>query len=404
MPRFHYRALGGGGELLKGVSDGTNAAEVAARLQKRGAMVLAVNPAGRWHDLLSLQIGVAGGVRRTELVDATRELSTMLGAGQDLDRALRLMAEEAPNKRVGAVLGRVRELVRNGSPLANALQTEPKSFSRLYIGLIRAGEASGDLATTLERLAELLERQRSMSAAVQSAMIYPSILLIAAVGSIVLLLTQVLPQFVPLFAQNGAALPPSTAFMLAAGNAVSAYGLYVLAGLAGLGLGLRQLLQKPGPRLVFDRWILRVPVLGGLQREIVAARLARTLGMLLCNGVPLLGALGIVQDVLGNTAAQSAVLAAAETVKTGQSLALSLDRSGIFPSRLVHLLRLGETTARLGPLALRGADIHEERTRLALNRMVALLVPAITIVMGAAVAGIVSSLLLAMLSLNNIAQ
>jgi general secretion pathway protein F len=404
MARFRYRALGSGGELLKGVSDGPNTADIAVQLQKRGAMVLAISPAGRAHDLLSLQIGGAGSLRRTELVDVTRELATMLGAGQDLDRALRLMAEEAPNKRVGAVLGRVRELVRNGTPLATALQSEPKSFSRLYIGLIRAGEAGGDLANTLERLAGLLERQRGMNAAVQSAMIYPAILLIGAVGSVVLLLTQVLPQFVPLFAQNGAALPPSTAFLLSAGNAVSAYGLYVLAGLAVLALAAQQALRKPGPRLAADRWLLRLPIIGGLLREILAARLARTLGMLLINGVPLLGALGIAQDVLGNRAAQNAVLAAAESVKTGQGLAPSLAKAAVFPTRLVHLLRLGEATAQLGPLALRAADIHEERTRLALQRLVALLVPAITVLMGAAVAGIVSSLMLAMLSLNDIAQ
>ena len=392
MARFRYRALGSGGELLKGVSDGPNTADIAVQLQKRGAMVLAISPAGRAHDLLSLQIGGAGSLRRTELVDVTRELATMLGAGQDLDRALRLMAEEAPNKRVGAVLGRVRELVRNGTPLATALQSEPKSFSRLYIGLIRAGEAGGDLANTLE------------AASLRDTATAPAILLIGAVGSVVLLLTQVLPQFVPLFAQNGAALPPSTAFLLSAGNAVSAYGLYVLAGLAVLALAAQQALRKPGPRLAADRWLLRLPIIGGLLREILAARLARTLGMLLINGVPLLGALGIAQDVLGNRAAQNAVLAAAESVKTGQGLAPSLAKAAVFPTRLVHLLRLGAATAQHGPLALRAADIHEERTRLALQRLVALLVPAITVLMGAAVAGIVSSLMLAMLSLNDIAQ
>jgi len=403
MPRFRYRALSGG-EMLKGVMDGASAADVAASLQKRGAMVLAVSPHGRGHELLSFKIGGASVLRGTELVDATRELSTMLGAGQDLDRALRLMTDEAPNKRVGDVLGRVRELVRNGAPLANALQTEPKSFSRLYIGLIRAGEAGGDLARTLERLAGLLERQRSMASAVQSAMIYPAILLVAAIGSIMLLLTQVLPQFVPLFAQNGATLPPSTAFLLATGNAVSAYGLYALLALGAAALAARQALQKPATRLAADKWLLRLPVIGGLQREILAARLARTLGMLLSNGVPLLGALAIVQDVMGNQAAQNAVRTAAESVKTGQGLAPALAKAEVFPTRLVHLLRLGEATAQLGPLALRSADIHEERTNMALQRMVALLVPAITILMGAAVAGIVSSLLLAMLSLNDIAQ
>ena len=235
-------------------------------------------------------------------------------------------------------------------------------------------------------------------------MIYPGILLVAATGSIVLLLTEVLPQFVPLFAQNGVKLPASTAFLLATGSAVSSYGLYALVALGALGLALRQALQRPDFRLAADRLLLRVPLVGGITREILAARFARTLGMLLSNGVPLLAALGIVREVLDNRLAQAAIAAAAESVKTGQGMSTSLQKTAVFPVRLVHLLRLGETTAQLGPLALRAADIHEERTRLALDRMVALLVPAITILMGAAVAGIVSSLLLAMLSLNDIAQ
>jgi general secretion pathway protein F len=404
MPRYRYRALASGGQVLRGERDGASEAEIAAELQKAGAIVLAVSPAGRGPGLLLLELGSAAALRRGELVDATRELASMLAAGQDLDRALRFMVEEPPNKRVAAVLGRVRDLVRNGSPLASALQTEPKSFTRLYIGLVRAGEAGGDLAGTLERLAGLLERQRAMAATIQSAMIYPAILLLAATGSIVLLLTQVLPQFVPLFAQNGVALPPSTGFLLAAGHAVSAFGPFVIMAMAILALAARLALQKPGPRLAADRLVLRVPVIGGLAREILAARLARTLGMLLVNGVPLLSALGIAQEVLGNRSAQAAVAAAAESAKTGQGLSAALQRGGIFPARLVHLLRLGEATAQLGPLALRAADMHEERTRLALQRLVALLVPAITVLMGAAVAGIVSSLLLAMLSLNDIAQ
>lgn len=404
MARFRYRALARSGEVLRGTEEAVSAAEIAARLQKTGAMVLAISPASRGADILALQLGAGSALRRTELTDAMRELASLLGAGQDLDQALRLMAEEAPSKRAGAVLGRVRALVRDGSALASAMQSEPRSFGRLTIGLVRAGEAGGNLAATLAQIATLLERQRSMMAAVQSAMIYPALLLVAAIGSIMLLLTQVLPQFVPLFAQNGVALPASTAFLLAMGSAVSSYGLYAAAGLGLLGLASYQALRQPGPRLGWDRFLLRLPIIGGLMREILSARFARTLGMLLVNGVPLLTALSMAQDVLGNMAAQEAVGEAAEHVKTGQGMAGTLARNGIFPSRLVHLLRLGETTAQLGPLALRAADMYEERTRLALQRLVALLVPAITVLMGAAVAGIVSSLLLAMLSLNNIAQ
>ena len=404
MPRYLYRAIGSDGALQQGMIEGENTDEIAAKLQKRGAMVLRIRPARRGLAVLATEIGGNPALRSGELADITRELAAMLGAGQDLDRALRFMAEGAANRRIGTVLGHIRDQVRDGATLADALQREPRSFPRLYIGLVRAAEAGGDLAGTLARLAGLLERQRSLASAIQSAMIYPAILLLGAVGSIALLLTKVLPEFVPLFAENGVALPPSTAFLLAVGKVVSDYGVFALAAIAALAVTMRQALRNPGPRLAADRFVLALPVIGGLMREILAARFARTLGMLLVNGVPLLASLGIVQDVLDNRAAQAAVRAASESAKSGQGLSRALQRSPVFPSRLVHLLRLGEDTAQLGEIALHAADIHEERTRIGLERLVSLLVPAITILMGAAVAGIVSSLMLAMLSLNDIAH
>lgn len=403
MPIFSFRALGADGVLLKGNEEAASAADIAASLQKRGAMVLNIAPQRRGAGLLALELGGTK-IRRGELTEATRELASLLAAGQDLDRALRLLTEEATNRRVATILARVRDAVRDGVPLAQALSREPKNFPRLYIGLVRAGEAGGNLAGTLERLAGLMERSRSLNAAIHAAMIYPAMLLVAAIGAIMLLLTQVLPQFVPLFAENGLALPASTAFLLGLGQAVSNDWPYALLLLAALTLGLRQALAQPVWRRRWDMALLRLPLLGAIAREILAARFARTLGMLLDNGVALLPALSIAQEVLNNKAAEAAVAGAAESAKAGQGMAAALGRAAVFPTRLVHLLRLGEETAQLGPLSLRAADMFEERTRLALQRLIALLVPAITILMGAAVAGIFSSLLLAMLSLNDIAQ
>jgi general secretion pathway protein F len=399
---YRYRVLSDGA-LARGELEAASPQEAVLQLQKRGAMVLGLTPARAGAGLLSLG-GGATALRRSELAEMMRELTSLLGAGQDLDAALRLAAEEAPNRRVAGVMRRVHDAVRSGSALATAMQREPKSFPRLCVGLVRAGEAGGDLAGTLARLADLLERQRSLAANLQAAMIYPAVLLVAAGGSIVLLLTQVLPQFVPLFAENGVALPASTAFLLGLGQAVADYGLYALITLVAAAILINRALRRPGVRLAADRLFLRLPIIGSLAREVVAARFARTLGMLLINGVPLLAALAVTEEVLGNLAARRAVQAATETAKTGHGMARALTAAGIFPPRLLHLLRLGEETAQLGPLALRGADMLEERTRLGLQRMVALLVPAITILMGAAVAGIISSLLLAMLSLNDIAQ
>jgi general secretion pathway protein F len=313
------------------------------------------------------------------------------------------MQETAPNPRVGRVVTGLRDAVRDGSPLSVALGRYPGSFTRLHIGLVRAGEAGGKLAATLARMADLMDRQRSLAATVSSAMVYPCLLLVAAVGSVALLLTQVLPQFVPMFEQSGAKLPASTQFLIDAGDAVSAYGLQGMLASAVLLLVGRALLRRPAVRLRVDRLLVRMPVLGPLLREVLAARFTRVLGTLLVNGVSLITALGVVRDAVGNLAAVEAVDSATANARGGGGLAQPLADGRMFPPRTIHLLRLGEENAQLGPMALRAAEIHEERTRLAMQRLVALLVPAITILMGLAVAGIVASLMTAMLSLNDLA-
>jgi len=280
---------------------------------------------------------------------------------------------------------------------------EPRSFSRLYVGLVRAGEAGGTLPATLDRLAHLLERERSLTASLRAAMVYPSLLVIAAVGSIVLLLEYVLPQFAPIFAQAGVQLPALTRALIALGGAVGTLGPWLL--LVGLiaAIGARRLLAQPAHRRKFDRRLLQVPLLGRLIRETLGARLTRTLGSLLQNGVPLIAALGIAGEALGNFAAAEAVDEAALAAKGGAGLARSLDMAGIFPPRTIHLLQLGEEAAQLSAMALKAAEIHDEEVRLMIDRLVAVAVPAITIVMGLAVAGIVGSLITAMLSLNDLA-
>jgi general secretion pathway protein F len=407
MPAFRYSAITATGELVRGTTDAIDEAAVVVQLRRQGQVPARVEPAAKGfsvRDLLTMEFGRRRGLSRQEVTNVTRELAIMLDAGQDMDRALRFLVETAPNPRVAKVLDEIRQAVRDGSSLAAALTRHAGSFTRLYVGLVRAGEAGGTLAAILERLATLLERERALTATIQSAMIYPVILLVAAIGSITLLLTQVLPQFVPLFEQNGVALPRPTQILIAVGAFVSQDGLYVLLLLAALLVIARQALRMPGPRLLVDRWLLRLPVIGTLSRDIIAARFSRTLGTLVLNGVPLIGALGIVRDTVGNRAGIQAIDRATVSATGGAGLAGPLGDSGVFPVRTIYLLRLGEETAQLGKMALRAAEIHEEKTRIGVQRLVSLLVPVITIVMGAAVASIVSSLLLAMLSLNDLAN
>ncbi len=406
MPSFRWSAINGGGDVVNGVMEAPDRTAVIDRLQRQGQIVLRADPADERRGLsefLQLELGGARALDKTALGEVTRELAIMLGAGQDLDRSLRFVVENTRSARARGVLDNVRDKVRGGSSLAAALAGEPRSFSKLYIGLVRAGEAGGTLPATLDRLATLLERERSLTASLRSALIYPSLLVIAAVGSIVLLLDYVLPQFTPIFEQAGAQLPMSTRLLMTAGTVVGAAAPWLLLGALAAGLIARQLLARPAYRLEFDRLLLRLPIVGGLLRETLAARLTRTLGSLLQNGVPLIPALGIAKDALGNLAAAEAVETAALGAKGGAGLARPLAAAGLFPARTIHLLQLGEEAAQLSAMALKAAEIHDEQARLMIQRLVALMVPLITIMMGLAVAGIVSALLTAMLSLNDLA-
>jgi general secretion pathway protein F len=405
MASFRWSAINTGGEVVRGTMDAPDRAAVVDRLQRQGQIVLRADPADRRRlaDLLHIELGGARGLDKVALAEVTRELAIMLAAGQDLDRALRFVVDNTRSARARAILANVRDKVRGGSSLAAALAGEPRSFSRLYIGLVRAGEAGGTLPATLDRLATLLERERSLAANLRSSLTYPALLVVAAIGSIVLLLDYVLPQFTPIFEQAGAQLPVATRLLMVAGAVVGAAAPWTLVVLLAAGLIARQLLAQPSYRLKLDRLLLRLPVVGKLVRETLAARFTRTLGSLLQNGVALITALGIAKDALGNLAAAAAVEQAAVGAKGGAGLARPLAAAGLFPARTIHLLQLGEEAAQLSAMALKAADIHDEQARLMMQRLVALAVPAITITMGLAVAGIVSALLTAMLSLNDLA-
>ncbi len=403
---FRYTAIGRAGERLAGVMDAATQAEVIARLQRQGTMPIrteSADQASRWAWLTQLDFSGRRGLRKQDVAELIRELATMLTAGQDLDRALRYMQEAAPTRTRATVTG-LRDAVRDGSPLSTAMARYPATFPAMHVGLVRAGEAGGNLGPTLSRIADLLDRQRALASTVTSALIYPAVLFVAMIGAVTLLLTQVLPQFVPMFEQSGAALPASTQFLIAVGQFVQDDGLFLLLAALMLAVLGHAALRQDRLRLIFDRIVLRLPVVGSLTQEVLAARFTRVLGTLLSNGVALIPALVIVRDAMGNQGARTAVDQASVTVRGGGPLTRDLETAGVFPARTIHLLRLGEETAQLAAMALRAADIHEEKTRLATQRLTALLVPAMTILMGVAVGGIVASLMTAMLSLNNLAS
>ena len=407
MERMRYSAVDASGRLVHGEIDAASEADGVAALRRQGLLPVRLEAAraggSGLRGVLDVQFGARSGLGRQEVADLIGELAVMLGAGQPIDGALRFIVETAPGRRVRTVASALHEAGRSGGSLADAMARQDGSCRAIDVAMVRAGEASGQLAPALDHLARLLERQRSLVASVRTAMIYPALLLVAATGAIGLMLTQVLPQFVPLFEQNGAKLPPSTRFMIDAGDFLSAHGLTLMLSVLAAVLSAMAVLRVPAVRLGAERALLGLPVIGGLQREVLAARFTRTLGTLVSNGVPLTAALAIVREAIGHRVARLAVERADLSVRGGGGLSAPLAESGVFPVRMTQLLRLGEANAQLGPMALRAAGIHEARTAQAVQRLLALLVPTITVVMGLAVAGIVASLLTAMLSLNDLA-
>src|SRR5947209_9479968 len=252
MPSFRWSAVNPGGDVARGVMDAPDRAAVVERLQRQGQIVLRADLTaghGGWADFLQIELGRSRGLDKAALGEVTRELAIMLAAGQDLDRALRFVVENTRNARARGILGNVRDKVRSGSSLAAALAAEPRSFSRLYVGLVRAGEAGGTLLATLDRLAGLLERERSLTSSMHAALIYPAVLVIAAIGSIFLLLDYVLPQFIPIFEQAGAELPASTRALMLLGQLAGAAAPWLLVLMVAVVLITRRALRSEERRV-----------------------------------------------------------------------------------------------------------------------------------------------------------
>ena len=238
MTEWRYTAIDGEGERVSGTMEGADEAEVVATIRRLGHLPLGINPVkkGGFRPLLRIDLELPGRgmLTRQEVTHFSRELAVMLGAGQDLEQALRFLVETAPNRRYARSMEALLATVRDGNSLHATLSQHPGTFPPLMLGLVRSAEAGGNLAETMERIAVLQERERALVATLQSAMIYPALLFLTAIGSIGLLLTQVLPQFVPLFAQSGAALPPSTQLLVSLGDVVEHYGLAFLLLLLGV--------------------------------------------------------------------------------------------------------------------------------------------------------------------------
>lgn len=405
MPLYRYEAVDAAGETLRDELEAASPEAVIEHLRDQGWLPLTVTEAkGGWlHRSFSQPLFTKRpSLSPKALMALTQQLSSLLSAGMPLDRALTILLSVTEDESTKTLLGRVQEKVRGGSSLADALETQGV-FSRFYLNMVRAGEAGGALEAVLKRLTDFLERSQALRESVTSALIYPVILLSVAALSVIILLTFVVPQFQRLFADAGRALPLATQIVIAIGDGFRHYwwvGFIVIGLIVAV---VRQQLNRPESRLRWDRGLLRLPLLGGLISRVETARLARTLGTLLGNGVSLLSALTIVRETLSNQVLVAALGEVAEHVKTGRGLADPLLEATVFPQLAVQMIRVGEETGQLQEMLLQVADTYDGEVQTAVKRMLMLLEPALILGLGVIIAGIIMSILVAILSLNELA-
>lgn len=398
MAYFKYRALDADGIAQNGTLEAPDHDAAVAIVQKRGLL------------LLSLEAGSTSGLgaamRRNALngaalVSFTQQLATLIGAGQPLERALGTLLRQSHEPKRQALIERIREQVKAGKPLSQALEEEHGQFSSLYISMVRAGEAGGSLENTLHQLCEYLERSQKLRGEVINALIYPIFLVVGVLGSLALLLAYVVPQFVPIFRDLGVPIPLITQAILGLGEFLSAYGLLLLTALVASIWGVAVLRRDPQRRQQHDRRLLSMKVIGPLLQRIEAARLARTLGTLLSNGVALLQAMNIVRQVCGNHALRAQVEQATDQVKGGGTLAQAFGEQPLLPELALQMIEVGEQAGNLDSMLLKVADVFDVEAKRGIDRMLAALVPSLTVVMAVMVAVIMLAIMLPLMSLTS---
>ena len=406
MPEFAWRAAQADGQLLEGRFEAAAADAVLRHLRERGLTPIKVEDAaaadvavpGRGN-----RRALRGPVTRADVLALTSELSIMLRAGLALDNALRVLIEMSAKPSVRQLLETILEDVKGGVPFSRALAKRGDLFGDFYINLVRSGEASGQMSQVLERLVAHMERLRALRESVVSATLYPAILLVVAALSLIGMLGFVVPQFEKLFTDMGDALPLPTRFVMMLGHGFQRWGLVI--GLVAVLLGrlLWRWLRTPPGRAWWQNRALRLPIVGPLLYKYELTLFARSLGTLLGNGVPLLTGLHIATETVGNAGLRAALGKMAPLVKDGARMVRAMTATQVFEPLAINLIRVGEETGRIGPMRPELADVLNREVETGIKRALTLLEPILILVLGVLIAAIIVSILLGILSINDLA-
>lgn len=401
MASFHFRAVAPDGKLRMGTLSGPSDKLVARELRRQGLIPVYVGLEPKRSFELKLPSFAWG--RRRDVLFFTQELATLLKAGVPLDRALSITSELTERAAFCSVVLDLLRVLKGGKSLADSLATHPEYFSNLYINIVRAGEASGALAPVFDRLSEFERTRDELRNYIISSMIYPTLLLLVGLGSILVLLNFVVPRFAQVFEESRMRMPLPTQILLEVSRLLKAYGWMGIAAVVAFVGGLRMYIRSQAGRLWWDTMRLRLPVLGDALRKAETSRFARAMETLVANSVPLVQSIGIAGAILNNCKMAGALEAVAQGVKRGEGIAAPLRKTGQFPALAGHLLSVGEETGRLDQMFGRMADIYENETRAAVRRFTALFEPLLILVMGVIVGAFILSMLLAITSINEVA-
>ena len=400
--RFRYIARNQAGRQVKGKIDGENEEDIAGRLRQQGLSVVSVEEAPPPRDLNNIFGDPPKKCKQAELALFTRQLATMLAAGVALLESLEILAEQATesNKGFGAGLKEVAEAVRAGTGLSEVMAQYPKIFPDIYINMIKAGEASGQLDTILSRLADYMEASESLKREIKSAMTYPVISLVLVIGIAGYLLVGVVPKFEEMFNSLGATLPAITVIVLDTSKWLTLNWYYLIAGIIVLAIFYMVISKNKDVRRFTDAFWLKIPVFGSLNQKVSVSRFARTFATLLASGVPILGALEIVATTSGNQIIEDAVLETRETVRAGESLTTHLATCWVFPPMVVRMIAIGEKSGALEDLLTKISDFYDEQVHATVNSLTSLIEPIMISIMGAVVGTIVIAIFLPILELQ----
>jgi type IV pilus assembly protein PilC len=397
---FRYSAKDNTGRLISGVIEADTDASVVDRLRDMGFFITKLERTVERGDVLQALQGLFG-VGLKDLAIFSRQFATMVNSGLSLVRTLSILEQQTSNQRLKQIIVQVRVDVEAGRPLSDSMGRHPKAFSSLYVNMVKAGETGGVLDEVLERVSIFLEKEQALRSKVKAAMVYPILLTVAALGGLFFMTMVILPQFESLFKELGAGgtLPLPTQIAISVSAAIRQF--WWLGSIISVVLfyALRRYIATPTGRERYDRFKLRMPIVGELNRKIVVARFTRTLGTLIASGVPIMQALEVVAKAIDNMVIGNAVDAVRTSIREGQTIAVPLQFSGVFPPMVVQMVKVGEETGALEQMLDKVADFYDVEVETTVASLTSMLEPLLIIFMGVIVGAMVIALYLPIFSL-----